>query len=127
MIVKFSEILKPGDVVVCFIIIFFVIIHYFPVFISPDQEKIVEIIDYKNDVYHYPISGNYKVAVPGPYGTTEIRIKKRKVWVLKASCPHKTCKQMGPIMNKGEIIICIPNRMLIRITGNNFEFDGVSR
>jgi len=127
MTIKFFKILKPGDFIVSFIIILFFIIHYSLIFITPDQTKIVEIIDYKEDVYRYPISSNNKVIVPGPYGETEIQIKKRKVWVQNASCPHKICKQMGPINKRGEIIICIPNRVFIKIKGNNFELDGISR
>ncbi len=127
MNIKFFKILKPGDFIVSFIIILFVIIHYSLIFITPDQTKIVEIIDYQENVYRYPISSNNTVVVPGPYGNTEIQIQKRKVWVLNASCPYKICKQMGSIKQKGEIIICIPNRLLIQIKGNNFELDGISR
>ncbi|MFO7889200.1 MAG: NusG domain II-containing protein [bacterium] len=127
MKIEIFKILKPGDYVVSLLIIFFIVIYYSMILITPSQNKIVEIIDCKNNLYRYSANDNYKLDIPGPYGVTEIQIKKGNVWVQKASCPHKTCKHMGTINQRGEMIICIPNRILIRIAGNNSELDGVSR
>ena len=127
MKVELFKILKPGDYIISITIIFSLILYYSLALVTPNQEKIVEITDYQNKIYHYPLTENCTVCIPGPVGFTEIRIENRRVGVKKASCPLKTCKHMGFINREGDVIICIPNRVLIQITGNQNDLDGFSR
>ena len=50
-------------------------------------------------------------------GTNHIVIKEGTVHVTEASCPDKVCVNQGTIRRNGEAIICLPNRMIARITG----------
>lgn len=50
-------------------------------------------------------------------GTNHIVIKDGTVRVTEASCPDKVCVNQGAIRRTGEAIICLPNRMIARITG----------
>ena len=50
-------------------------------------------------------------------GTNHVVIKDGTVHVTKASCPDKVCVNQGTIRRTGEAIICLPNRMIARITG----------
>ena len=50
-------------------------------------------------------------------GTTHIVIRDGTVHVTEASCPDKVCVNQGTIQRTGEAIICLPNRMIARITG----------
>lgn len=124
---RISKILKIGDYVVSVLIILFILVYYSLTLFVSSQNKIVEVIDYKNNVYRYSVNDVCRLTISGPYGVTEIRINDGKVWVEKASCPHKTCKHMGTINKMGEMIVCIPNRILIQIVGNHSELDGISR
>ena len=40
-----------------------------------------------------------------------------KVWVERADCLDKICEKTGKIYKKGQIIVCLPNKIVIRITG----------
>ncbi len=121
------KILKPGDYVIYLVIIFSLIIHYSLHTITPNQKKIVEITNYKNKIFRYSLNDNRMIDIPGPYGLTEIQIKNKSVRVYKASCPYKTCRHMSTISKEGEVIICIPNRIFIKIIGNQYKLDGVSK
>jgi len=55
--------------------------------------------------------------VEGPAGLSEIRIADNKIWIEEAPCPHKYCQTMGKINRSGQTIICIPNRLIIKIAG----------
>lgn len=50
-------------------------------------------------------------------GTNLVVIKDGTVHVTEASCPDKVCVNQGTIRRTGEAIICLPNRMIARITG----------
>lgn len=50
-------------------------------------------------------------------GTNHLIVKDRQVWVSKASCPDKVCIHQGKISRDGELIVCLPNRMIAKISG----------
>lgn len=50
-------------------------------------------------------------------GTNHLIIRDGQVRVTEASCPDKICVNQGTIERTGEAIVCLPNRMIARITG----------
>lgn len=50
-------------------------------------------------------------------GTNHLIIKDRQVWVSEATCPDKICIHQGKISHDGELIVCLPNRMIAKISG----------
>lgn len=52
-------------------------------------------------------------------GTNRLVIKNGEVWVTEASCPDKICVHQGKISHDGEMIVCLPNRMVARISGES--------
>jgi len=69
--------------------------------------------------------------LPGPLGDTEITIAAGKVAVSRASCPLKVCMRMGAASQTGDLIACVPNRLVIRIegpaAGRRGDYDLLSR
>ncbi len=47
----------------------------------------------------------------------QIVVNGGKVWVEHADCPDKICEKTGKIYKKGQAIVCLPNKIAIRITG----------
>ncbi len=48
-------------------------------------------------------------------GTNHLIIKDGVVWISEASCPDKVCIHQGRISMNGELIVCLPNRMIAKI------------
>lgn len=48
-------------------------------------------------------------------------IKKGTVFVIDSSCPDKICEKHNPISKSGEMIVCLPNKVVVRIEGTNDE------
>ena len=66
--------------------------------------------------------------VNGPHGATVFRIEDGTARVISSACPYHYCIHMGRIRRKGEIIVCVPNRVVLSITGGNEnELDGVTQ
>jgi len=65
--------------------------------------------------------------IPTLYGTNVIHIENGCVSVTQTSCPDKLCVRHGAISRPGEIIVCLPNRVVVTITGSDEEMDTVVR
>lgn len=51
------------------------------------------------------------------YGYNKLEIENGKVRVIDASCPDKLDVKQGFIKDVGEVIVCLPNRMVVEIKG----------
>ncbi len=63
-------------------------------------------------------------------GGVNVRIENMKIRVTSSNSPLKICVKQGWISNTGDTIIGVPDRLLIKITGeSNYEegLDGVAR
>ena len=78
----------------------------------------VEISVDGNVVETLPLSQDTERTITGyGGGTNRIVIKDGKVCAAEATCPDKICVNQGWIGRTGENIVCLPNRMIARITG----------
>ena len=66
-------------------------------------------------VYQGSLSDDRHLEVEGPIGTTKIEIDGRRVWVSASDCPQKICVATGMIFRAGEIIVCIPNKVVVKV------------
>jgi hypothetical protein len=62
----------------------------------------------------------------GKVGKFKVQVKNGKIGVVETSCKEKICKRMGFIQKAGSEIICVPNRIVIRIKGES-KVDAVSQ
>jgi hypothetical protein len=74
--------------------------------------------------------GQYDISVPktilvnSEYGFNKVLIENDSVCVIESSCNEQY--EIGKKISKsGQCIVCLPNKVIIRITGNN-EVDGVT-
>lgn len=55
------------------------------------------------------------------YGYNKLEIYKEKVRIVEASCPDKLDIKQGFIEDIGEMIVCLPNRMVVEIKGEDIS------
>lgn len=48
-------------------------------------------------------------------GSNHLVIRDGEIWVTEATCPDKVCIHQGKISHDGEVIVCLPNRMIVQI------------
>lgn len=48
-------------------------------------------------------------------GTNHLIIQDGAAWVSEASCPDKVCIHQGKVSLNGELIVCLPNRMIAKV------------
>lgn len=54
----------------------------------------------------------------GVLGTTTIEIRKKKVRVVNSPCRQKICVKMGWKDKNDETIVCVPNKVLVKIVSS---------
>jgi hypothetical protein len=66
--------------------------------------------------------------VMGPLGYSIVGGGKNMVRMVDSPCPDKICIGMGWIKYSGETVVCLPNRVVIRIVGaDSLGLDGTSQ
>lgn len=75
-------------------------------------------------LYTLDLKTDQTLTVTSAQGTNTITVQTGAVAVTEASCPDKHCMQRG-FCNKGVQIVCLPNRLIIKFTGEQI-LDGIS-
>ena len=75
-----------------------------------------------------PMAVEDTLRVAGPLGVTTIEIAKGRARVLDSPCPHRLCVKAGAIGKAGELVVCVPNRVVVRVEGASRKgVDAVTR
>lgn len=82
------------------------------------------------EVARYPLNGEARrVDISGPLGKSVVEISSDKARMFDSPCPRKICCAQGWIASPDRAIICIPNRVVIKIESTNTKtsLDAVNR
>lgn len=86
------------------------------------------------DIYHgrtllaeYPLHAPHPVhfAAKGEIGTSEVDIADGTVAITDSPCRGKQCVLSGHKHRVGDMIVCLPNRIMVAIRGDAKAFDAV--
>jgi hypothetical protein len=98
------------------------------VLLLPEREEIVIANIYQNGKCIYSIDLSsvkepYTIKLSGEHGSNDVLVEHGRIRVLEADCPDKTCVHQGWISKSGIPIVCLPNKLLIKIEKNSSEED----
>ena len=84
--------------------------------------------EYKKIIFDKKIIGK-TIPIETEFGYNLIQIGDGEVWVIEASCPDELDVKQGKISKSGEIIVCLPNKLVIEIKGTDEigEIDYIGR
>ena len=80
------------------------------------EDKLIKTIDLNKD-------GEY--TVDGFLGDVVIEVKDKKVRVKKENSPRNICSKEGYISDNTKPLICLPNKIIIKIASKDNGIDGV--
>jgi len=68
------------------------------------------------------------LTVQGSLGPSTIAVENGKVWMAESACRDRVCVGMGRIELTGQSIVCLPNRVVIRIAdgGKSGSVDAIT-
>lgn len=69
-------------------------------------------------VKEVPLSADTSFSIEGNYQNT-ILVEGGKIRISESNCPGGDCVHSGAISSPGRSIVCLPNRLEIRVTGTS--------
>ena len=85
------------------------------------------VIEAPGEKYVYMLDTDRTIEVPGPLGSTIVRIVDSEVFVEDSPCRDKLCVTAAPLHKAGEWNACMPNKVFIRIPDSKQqELDSLS-
>ena len=118
-----------GDVVVIsFVIMLAVLIGVVFWMKTGTQEGNVVVIYREGEkIQELPLHVNTEVLIQNDY-TNKLIVKDKKVAIEESDCPGMDCVHSGAISGKGRSLVCLPNRVEVRIEGEiDSEVDFIVR
>ena len=65
----------------------------------------------------YSLSADTEADVVTPYGHNHLVIQGGAVWVDDADCPQQICVHHRAISRAGDVIVCLPHRVVVTVEG----------
>lgn len=63
------------------------------------------------------LSKNQSIIIDRDEIYVEIVVESGKVFINESSCPDKLCVRQGKISGRNQSLVCLPNRLVVEITG----------
>lgn len=58
--------------------------------------------------------------------TNTIQVEGKTVRFSASSCPDQVCVRTGTLTRAGQTAVCLPNRVIVRLSGGETEVDAVA-
>jgi hypothetical protein len=65
----------------------------------------------------YDANTDRSVTMEGAQGPIELHIHDGGVEVVEVGCPWQVCRKTGRISRTGQVLVCVPNRMIVTLSG----------
>ena len=117
--------MNKSDIKLVFIL--FIIIVCLFVFINvTKKDGVLAEVYYENEkILTIDLSVDDEYTVDGALGDVVIEVKNKKVRVKEENSPKNICSKEGYIGDSSRTLICLPNKIIIKIVGESEEIDGV--
>ena len=118
-----------GDVIVIGFVVMLAILIGVVFWIKTGTEEGNLVVVYREGekIQELSLNKNTEVFIENSY-TNKLVVKDKKVAIVESDCPGMDCVHSGWISGKGRSLVCLPNRVEIRIEGEvDSEVDFIVR
>lgn len=67
------------------------------------------------------------VDIHGPAGTTRVTVEAGRVRVTESPGRRQLCVRDGWLQSPGDTAVCLPNRVIVEVTGEDPQFDAINQ
>nr|WP_276939246.1 NusG domain II-containing protein [Helcococcus sueciensis] len=122
--------LTKGDkILVIVLIVFSLLFAYYMATVNKNLEKKyvsiqingeeINTIEFSKDI----VGETYVLETE--FGRNVLQFGDGEVKIIEASCPDQLCVKQGKIGQVGQLIVCLPNRLVVEIKANNAGNDDI--
>ena len=111
---------KPFSLLDGVVIALFIVLCCLPLLslIGKKEGKIVK-ISYEGNEQSYDLSVDREILLKD--GAIIVKIENGQVWVSASDCESLACVKSGKISMSGQSVVCLPNRLTVKIVGDEFD------
>lgn len=119
---------KGDAVVIVFVIVLAILTGViFWIRMGTDDGNTVVVYREGKKIQEFSLDKNTEIFIENSY-TNKLVVKDKKVAIVESDCPGRDCVHSGWISSKGRSLVCLPNRVEIRIEGEiDSEVDFIVR
>lgn len=104
------------------LIILLLVIIFLILYSLNKEEALVAYVYYESDlILEIDLNIDSKYEVDGLLGKVIIEVKDKKIRVIEENSPNHLCSRQGFVSNKGDMIVCLPNKIIIELP--NIDID----
>jgi len=63
------------------------------------------------------LTGASAFDIQGAFGAMTLQIENNRIRVRRSSCPNQVCVKQGAAQRPGEMLVCVPNRLVVLLRG----------
>ncbi|MCR5100401.1 MAG: NusG domain II-containing protein [Butyrivibrio sp.] len=117
-----------NDIVLISIFIIVSIVSFVVVFASASFGSRVIVSINGTTMYELDLSEDIEIDIDSEYGHNKLVIEDGECFLSDADCPDGLCIKQGKISKNGQSIICLPNKLVLTIKGEDeTEIDTIAR
>ena len=103
--------MKKGDIIIILSVFLAAVVMFLFWFLGKKSGTTVTVTKDNEVIYSVPLNEDTVLDA----GTNVIIIENGKVWVKEANCKNQICVNHKPIKKTGEVIACLPNKVMVEI------------
>ena len=103
--------IKRGDIIITATVLLVAVTLEFIIFFGSSSGKSVTIKQHDELLYEVPLEEDKTITLE----SNTVEIKDGKVDVTNATCKNQVCVKHKKISQKGESIVCLPNKVIVEI------------
>ena len=119
--------LLPGDFVIILVVLLLALAVFLPFALAPAKTLTCEITQDGKLVKRVQLGAGYQdtITIEGAV-TNVIEITENSVYFSHSDCPDQVCVRTGKLTRAGQIAVCLPNRVIVRLVGAQDEIDAIA-
>ena len=123
---KLSDNLKKGDFFIILVVLVLAAAVFLPFALAPSRSLTCEITQDGELVKRVRLGAGYHetITIEGA-ATNTIVIDDTAVYFSQSTCPDQVCVRTGKLTRAGQIAVCLPNRVIVRLIGTQNEIDAL--
>lgn len=125
--IQFRKRIKPADIIlICSLIVFSITLILTKPLLQENPARFV-ITHLEDRSYEYSLHQNQTLLLSNNGYDLSVVIEDGTVFVQSSNCRDQICVSSKPISKKGEIIVCAPAKISIKLSGEGDDYDAVVR
>lgn len=118
-------VMNKYDVKLVSILIFIIVIIFIFINIIKEDGNVAEVYYEDELVLTIDLNIDGEYVVDGYLGDVFLEVKDKKIRVTEENSPKHICSKEGFIGDSFRILVCLPNKVIVKIVENSEELDGV--